>query len=204
MQPRRSPLNQIIGASILLGVATALFIPAYLFWNSSIQRSVSALPKCGMAPSFQAADQNGNPIGTASLLGRTWVADFVQFENPDQGEPLSSKFAELDQNFQRHDGLALVTFVIGDRSDNQLKSYAQRYEATSHWRLVRMPDSSTSAFLRQWASATADCRADLPIDRLFVLIDREGAIRGVYDATAPEVVQKVLLDIGSLLRDRPK
>ena len=204
MQPRRSPINQIIGATILLGVAAALFIPAYLFWNSSIQRSASALPKCGMAPSFEAADQNGNPIGTASLLGRTWVADFVRFENPGQGEPLSSKFAELDQNFQRHDGLALVTFVIGDRSDNQLKSYAQRHEATSHWRLVRMPDPSTSAFLRQWASATADCRAELPIDRLFVLIDREGAIRGVYDGTAPEVVQKVLLDIGSLLRDRPK
>ena len=204
MQPRRSPINQIIGATILLVVAAALFIPAYLFWNSSIQRSTSALPKCGLAPSFQAADQNGNPIGTASLLGRIWIANFVRFENPDQGELLSSKFVELDQNFQRNDGLALVSFAIGDSSADQLKSYAQRHEATRYWRLVRSPDSNTTEFLRQWASATADCRADLPIHRLFVLIDRKGAIRGVYDGTAPEVVQKVLIDVGSLLRDRPK
>jgi protein SCO1 len=185
-------------------VAAVLFFPAYLFWNASIQRSASALPKCGLAPSFEAADQSGNPIGTASLMGRIWVADFVRFENPDHGELLSSKFVELDQNFQRNDELALVSFAIGDSSQDQLKSYAQRHEATGYWRLVRRSDSSSSEFLRQWASATADCRADLPIDRLFVLIDREGAIRGVYDGTAPEVVQKVLIDVGSLLRDRPK
>jgi protein SCO1 len=157
-----------------------------------------------MAPSFEAADQSGNPIGTGSLLGRIWIANFVRFENPDQAELLSSKFAELDQNFQRNDGLALVSFAIGDSSEDQLKSYAQRHEATGYWHLVRRPASSASEFLREWASATANCRADRPIDRLFVLIDREGAIRGLYDGTAPEVVQKVLIDVGSLLRDRPK
>jgi hypothetical protein len=36
-----------------------------------------------------------------------------------------------------------------------------------------------------------------------VLIDRQGAIRGVYDATVPEVVQKIFVDVGNLLRAEP-
>jgi hypothetical protein len=33
-----------------------------------------------------------------------------------------------------------------------------------------------------------------------VLIDRQGVIRGVHDAAAPEAVQKILTDAGNLLR----
>ena len=33
-----------------------------------------------------------------------------------------------------------------------------------------------------------------------MLIDRQGKIRNVYDATAPETVQKILIDVGNLLR----
>ena len=35
------------------------------------------------------------------------------------------------------------------------------------------------------------------------LVDREGVVRGYYDSDNAEVVQKVLVDVGNLLREKP-
>jgi hypothetical protein len=198
VRPSRSPLNQIIGATILLVVAGVLFFPAYLYWNGSIRHSVTALATCGPAPRYETSDQTGRPIGTTELSGIIWVAGFVNFSRPDEAELLFGKFAELDQNFRGVQGLTLVSFFIGAEK-NALKDYAQRYEASDHWHLVLIPEGAPR-LVQDWASPTAGCRGRIGVENLFVLIDRQGKIRNVYDATAPETVQKILIDVGNLLR----
>jgi cytochrome oxidase Cu insertion factor (SCO1/SenC/PrrC family) len=37
-----------------------------------------------------------------------------------------------------------------------------------------------------------------------VLVDRRGAIRGYYDALAPDAVTKLLADANHLLREQPR
>lgn len=198
MRPSRSPLNQIIGATILLVVAGVLFFPAYLYWNGSIRHSVTALATCGPAPRYETSDQTGRPIGTTELSGIIWVAGFVNFSRPDEAELLCGKFAELDQNFRGVQGLTLVSFFIGAEK-NALRDYAQRYEASDHWHLVLIPEGAPG-LVQDWASATVGCRGRIGVENLFVLIDRQGKTRNVYDATAPETVQKILIDVGNLLR----
>jgi cytochrome oxidase Cu insertion factor (SCO1/SenC/PrrC family) len=195
----RSPLKQIIGATILLLIAAVIFIPAYFFWNGSIQHSVTALPVCGDAPPFESSDQAGRSIGTTELAGTVWVAGFFDVTKPADAELLNSKFAELDQNLHGAKGLTLVSFCIGAEK-RVLEDYAQRYEASDRWRLVPQGRDNGSALIQDWTSATAECRGDLPLPNLFVLIDRRGRIRSVYDTTAPEVVQKIFVDAGNLLR----
>ncbi len=202
MPVSRSPLKQIIGATILLLIAGVVFIPAYFFWNGSIQHSVTALPNCGAAPRFESSDQAGRPIGTAELSGTVWVADFVDLTKPADAELLNSKFAELDQNLHGAKGLTLVSFCIGAEK-GVLEDYARRYEASDRWRLVAVGRDSSSTLMQDWTSATAECRGDLPPPNLFVLIDRRGGIRGAYAATVPEVVQKIFVDVGNLLRAEP-
>jgi hypothetical protein len=199
VRPTRSPLNQIIGATFLLLVAGVIFFPAYLYWNSSIQRSVAALPKCGDAPRFESTDQAGRSVGTTELSGATWIAGFIDVAKPADAELLSSKLAELDQNLHGVKGVTLVSFCVGaDR--NALSDYARRYEASDRWRFVPVDEDRSSMLLQDWTSATASCRGQTPLENVFVLIDRQGAVRGVYDAFAPEAVQKILVDAGDLLR----
>jgi len=202
MPVSRSPLKQIIGATILLLIAGVIFIPAYFFWNGSIQHSVTALPVCGDAPRFESSDQAGRSIGTTELAGTIWVAGFVDVTKPADAELLNSKFAELDQNLHGAKGLTLVSFCI-EAETSVLEDYARRYEASDRWRLVPLVQDSASTFMQDWASATAECRGDLRTQNLFVLIDRRGRIRSVYDTTAPEVVQKIFVDAGNLLRAEP-
>jgi hypothetical protein len=198
----RSPLKQIIGATILLLIAAVIFIPAYFFWNGSIQHSVTALPVCGDAPRFESSDQAGRSIGTTELAGTIWVAGFVDVTKPADAELLNSKFAELDQNLHGAKVVTLVSFFFGAEK-RVVEDYARRYEASNHWRLVSLPEADSSTLLHAWSSATAECREELRPENLFVLIDRQGAIRGVYDATVPEVVQKIFVDVGNLLRAEP-
>jgi hypothetical protein len=198
----RSPLKQIIGATILLLIAGVIFLPAYFFWNGSIQHSVAALPVCGDAPRFESSDQAGRPIGTTELAGTIWVAGFVDVTKPADGELLNSKFAELDQNLHGAKGLTLVSFCIGTEK-RVPEDYARRYEASDRWHLVPVGTDSVSTLIQDWTSATAECRGDLPPLNLFVLIDRTGRIRSVYDTTASEVVQKIFVDVGNLLRAEP-
>jgi cytochrome oxidase Cu insertion factor (SCO1/SenC/PrrC family) len=198
----RSPLKQIIGATILLLIAAVIFIPAYFFWNGSIQHSVTALPVCGDAPPFESSDQAGRSIGTTELAGTVWVAGFFDVTKPADAELLNSKFAELDQNLHGAKGLTLVSFCIGAEK-RALEDYARRYEASDRWRLVAVGRDSSSTLMQDWTSATAECRGDLPPPNLFVLIDQRGGIRGTYAATVPEVVQKIFVDVGNLLRAEP-
>ena len=150
----RSPFQQILGASILLVVAGILFIPAYLLWNASIQHSEQSLPRCGQAPAFQEKDQAGRPIGIADLRGRVWLVDFVNVADQDQGELLTSEFAELDQNSQRSGELALITFSIGAGSGTGVQEYAQRHEASSRWHFLATGESITT-LVQQWSDRRA-------------------------------------------------
>ena len=202
MAVSRSSLYQIIGATVLLLIAGILFFPASLLWNASIHHSAELLGHCDPAPTFEAKDQAGRLLGNAALRGQVWVADFIKLSDNQEGELFSSEFAELDQNFQRTNEVTLISFAKG--LSNGLEDYAHRHEASSRWHFLAVSEEDGAALLEQWKARTAQCRGSLPLEKAFVLVDQAGAIRAIYDATAPEVVQKILLDLGTLLRDRTK
>jgi len=195
----RSPLYQIIGATILLLVAGIIFFPAYLYWNGSIQRSVAALPQCGAAPRFESSDQVGRSVGTAELSGTIWVAGFINNGEAADLEVFCSKCAELDQNLRGVKAITLVSLFVGAEK-NRVEDYARRYEASDRWRFVSIPGGASSKLAQDWSSAAAQCRREMQAQNVFLLIDQQGEIRGLYDASAPEVVQNILIDTGNLLR----
>jgi len=199
VRPSRSPLSQVIGATILLLVAGIIFIPAYLYWNRSIQRSVAALPDCGAAPRFESSDQLGRSVSTKELSGTVWVVGLIKNAKPGDAEEFCSRCAELDQNFGGAKATMLITFFVG-ADKNRMEDYARRYEASDRWRFIPISDGDSSTFVQDWSSAAAGCGRELQGKNLFLLIDRQGEIRGVYDASAPELVQSILFDAGNLLR----
>ena len=199
MRPSRSPLYQIVGATVLLLVAGIIFIPAYLYWNRSIQRSVAPLPDCGAAPRFESCDQLGRSIGTKELWGTIWVAGLIKNAKPGEAEEFCSKCADLDQNFGAAKAITLISFFVG-ADKNRVEDYSRRYEASDRWRFIPISEGGSSTLVQDWSSAGAGCRREMQGQSLFLLIDQRGEIRGVYDASAPELVQSILFDAGNLLR----
>jgi protein SCO1/2 len=187
----------------LIFIAGAIITLGYLSWNASIRTDRRQLPRYGNARDFELTDQDGVKVGTKQLRGQTWVANFFDPADPGQSALLASRFAELDQNFQKANQLSLVSIVIPKSSQDRpvLAGLARRYLATSHWKFVTGNSDEVGQIEKLFPVGSAGTSA---VTRCFYLIDAEGLIRGVYDGQSPESVQRLLDDIGTLLRTGSK
>jgi cytochrome oxidase Cu insertion factor (SCO1/SenC/PrrC family) len=185
--------------------AIALIVLGYFSWNASIRTDRAELPRYGSAPEFDLKDQDGMPLDKKRLRGKIWVAGFIDVANSGLGALLSSRFAELDQNFRKGDQLSLVSMVLpaADQSEPKLADLARHYLASSHWRFVGGTSELTRTLLDRW-QPTVSAQVDGSLASRFFLVDSEGVIRGVYDGRSPETVQRLLDDIGTLLRSSDK
>lgn len=182
--------------------ATALIVAVYLSWNASMRRDQAELPRYGSAPEFDLKDQDGMEWNLERLRGRIWVAGLIDLADSSASALLSSRFAELDQNFQKGEQLALISIVIpmADQHGPGLADLSQHYLASSHWHFISGSPNAVHGLQDRWkllVSARADGKAAA---QSFFLVDSQGVVRGVYDGRSSETVQRVLEDIGTLLR----
>jgi protein SCO1/2 len=195
----------------LLSVCLALFAIAlialvYFSWNASVRRDRAELPRYGFAPEFRLRDQDGIPLDKEHLRGKIWIAGFIDLADSDSSALLSSRFAELDQNFRKAERLTLVSTVLPavNQSVPKLADLARHYLASSRWRFVGGTSAETLDLRDRWQRiASVQTDGKVVVSRFF-LVDSEGVVRGEYDGRSPEAVQRILEDIGTLLRSGAK
>jgi cytochrome oxidase Cu insertion factor (SCO1/SenC/PrrC family) len=186
--------------------AIALIALVYLSWNASVRRDRTELPRYGFAPEFRLTDQDGIPLDNEHLRGKIWIAGFIDLADADSSASLSSRFAELDQNFRKAERLTLISTVLPavNQSVPKLADLARHYLASSRWRFVGGTSAETLDLRDRWqriASVQTDGKV---VASRFFLVDSEGVVRGEYDGRSPEAVQRILEDIGTLLRSGAK
>jgi len=194
----------LIPACVALG-AIGLIVLGYFSWNASIRRDRAELPRYGSAPEFDLKDQDGTQWNQERLRGKIWVAGFIDIADSGANALLSSRFAELDQNFRSGEQLALISTVLpaADHPEPKLADLTRRYLASSHWHFVAGTPGQIHGLLDRWKQIVSE-QADGSVTSRFFLVDSEGAIRGVYDGRSSEAVPWVLEDIGTLLRSAAK
>jgi protein SCO1 len=190
-------------AATIAGVVLAF---AYQSWKASEQRESGPLNRFSVVPEFSFLDQDDKKITSADLKGKIWVADFISTTGTGLYAAMTGRFAELDRNFQKSDRLKLISFTVDPEIDTQsaLKRYAAQYEASDRWHfLTGEKDKLVGLAIGGFQLAERDPKSgagDEIRSTKFVLVDADGVIRAYYDGLSPEVVQKLLTDIGSLLR----
>jgi cytochrome oxidase Cu insertion factor (SCO1/SenC/PrrC family) len=185
--------------------AVALIVLVYLWWNASIRKDRAELPRRGSAPEFSLKDQDGLALDKERLRGKIWIAGFIDVADSGSNALLSSRFAELDQNFRKGERLTLVSIVLPAANQNEpkLADLARRYLASSRWRFVAGTGGETRDLLDRWERMLSP-QTNGSAASCFFLVDSEGIIRGVYSGRSPETVQRILEDIGTLLRSGAK
>ena len=196
--------RSLIPVSVALA-ATALIVLGYFSWNASIRTDRAELPRYGSAPEFDLKDQDGIPLDKESLHGKIWVAGFINMADSGASALLNSRFAELDQNFRKGEQLRLISMVLSaaNSSEPELADLARHYLASSDWRFVGGTPERTRNLLDRWKPIVS-AQVDGSLASRFFLVDSEGVIRATYDGRSPETVQRVLEDIGTLLRSSAK
>ncbi len=201
--PKRLPFLAWVIAFLVAGL---LIAGANRLFRGSERKTTDANLVIGTVPDFQFTTQDGSMLSKADLLGKVWVVDFFFTRCPGPCPVMSSRMAEISKELKKARDVRLVSVSIDPENDTPavLSAYAKRLNADpSRWSFLTGPKKEIDAFTTKgMLQVLATDPAGVPTHSTrFLVVDREGRIRSARKLEEPELVQKLLIDIGSLLRE---
>jgi len=191
-----------------LTVVLALAIVAIGAWRWQLARAPKSelFADYGQVAAFTLTDQDGKKFGSADLKGKIWVADFVFTRCHGPCPLLTTRMAELQKKFTGKKDFMSVSFSVDPDYDQPavLTAYAATYGAnSSSWKFLTGPSETLYPFIRNnFKLAVAPNNQDVAVGEIdimhslyFVLVDRKGHIRGFYDTTNAQMLEKLKSDI---------
>jgi protein SCO1/2 len=164
----------------------------------------------GTVPPFDLTNQDGQPFGSANLAGKVWIADFVYSSCPGPCPMVSSRMSEMQKPLQKTD-VHFVSFSVDPEHDTPavLREYAEHLHAQpGRWDFLTGPTRAIynlieHGFKLPAAEHAGDNGQPVHSTRM-VLVDRDGRIRGYYEATEADAVTRLLADTSRLLKEQPR
>ena len=204
--PKRLPF---VAWVIAFAVAGILIFGASRLFKSSERHDVDAMPPIGEIPSFRFTTQEGKVLTKEDLLGKIWVADFVFTRCTGPCPVMTSRMAELAKGLAKAKDVRLVSISVDPEHDTPtvLSEYAGRMLADpSKWIFLTGPKQEIDDFARKgmFQVLAYDEKGVPTHSTRFLVIDRNGWIRKTHHLDEPELVQKLLIDVGDLLRETKK
>jgi protein SCO1/2 len=202
-QPKR--LSLVVWVVVFL-VAAILIAGSAVLFRSSERKSSDAMPSMGTVPDFHFITQEGKTLSRADLLGKVWVVDFIFTRCPGPCPIMTSRMAEVSRELTKADDVRLVSVSIDPENDTPavLTEYAGRLQADpKRWIFLTGPKQEIRDFTMHgmMQAVGTDSSGILIHSTRFLVIDRDGQIRKMRNLDEPELVQKLLMDIGDLLRE---
>lgn len=192
---------------ILIPVLTAAFLFA-LRQAQVRQLSARSIGSYGKVPAFALTNQDRQSFGSEQLAGKIWIAGFIFTTCPGPCPIISSRMADLQKPLEKTD-TQIVSFTVDPETDTPeaLRDYAKRLNAdTSRWNFLTGEKAAiydlTKSGFKLAVAESGDTPGEPVHTTRLVLVDRQGTIRGYYDALAPDGVTKLLADTNHLLRDQ--
>ena len=194
---------------VVVGVVSA-YLWADLF-RFARQPSAPALQSLGTLPDFDLIERRQVPLRLDDLRGRVWVADFMYTSCVEICPLQSAEMARLQTAFADHADLRLVSISIDPERDTPavLSAYAEKFQADPERWLFATGEPEAIARLAQEGfrlSAASYVPGDDGADATFihsnrfVLVDRQGRIRGYYRSTDPDDLVRLRRDLTVLLQ----
>lgn len=196
-----------LGWAIAFIIGTGLMAMAWISMKDMQPAAVSDLPVVTTVPGFSFVSQEGETVTREDLLGSVWIADFIFTRCPNPCPRMSERMMELQKAIQRKGGnVKLVTVTVDPEFDTPevLAAYGARYQADPEiWKLLTGDSEEIQEFvvkgmLQPLAAGPEGVSAH---SQRFLVVDAAGDLRSFYDLDDPELMQKLLMDIGKLLRE---
>lgn len=165
-------------------------------------------------PDFELTDQYGRPFSSDQMRGNITVTDFFFTRCGTICPKISSELTRVQGVFEENKDVLLVSMTIDPKYDSAeiLSTYAEEYGAEKDkWFFLtgdkqKIYDLAIKGFKLPVADASEYNPDVKDIDETFIhsekllLIDKEGYVRGIYDGTNKEDVDRLIVEI-SVLQD---
>ncbi len=151
---------------------------------------------------FKLVNQNGDTITQANYKDKIYVADFFFTTCPTICPIMTKNMAEIQDAILDDPDIMLLSHSVTPVIDSvpQLKKYAlEKGVVDRKWNLVTGDKKQIYELARKSYLAVKNDGDGGPYDMIhtenFILVDKEKRIRGFYDGTNPEDIDKLLADI---------
>jgi len=159
-------------------------------------------------PDFSFTDQNGKIVTGASFDSKVYVADFFFTTCQSICPIMTNQMLRVQEEFEGVVELAFLSHTVDPETDSTevLKAYQLHKQADGkNWSFVTGNKAELYEIARKGYFVPVQDGDGGPDDfihsPMFMLVDKEKHIRGFYDGTNTEEVDKLIDDIKKLLTD---
>ena len=202
----------ILGVTLL---AACLTCAPQVFAKDSLpftilSKSIDAPAKHRSLPDFSLVERSGKKITLTDLRGKIWIADFIYTHCTDTCPLQTADMAKLQDQWINDNEVKLVSVSVDPERDTPrvLSKYAARFKADGkRWlfltgskeEIARLVEDGFRLAVASASSASHGSSIIIHSPR-FILIDRQGQIRGYYDNRDPSSMQRLKDDAATLLQ----
>jgi len=211
MTQRRFVLQVTVG-TVLSAVLLGLVVQQVRTPPSATRQPVlEQLARYGPAPDFSLVERSGRPVSAGDLRGRVWIADFIYTECRDTCPLQSRAMAALLTDLKAYGDLRSVSITVDPLTDTPalLSRYAERYGADpERWLFLTGELREIRRIVQdgfRLSAAPVDGQTLDPVvfhSTRFVLVDRDGVIRGYYDSNDPRALERLRRNARGLLAEK--
>lgn len=161
-------------------------------------------------PPFRLIDQDGKVVDQSIVKGKIYVADFFFTRCGTICPRMSSQLTRVQDIFRENPNIIFLSHSVDPEHDRpeQLKAYAKKYEAIpGKWYFLTGSKEEIydlamhGYYLPAVDKGVTEGKPDETFihSQKLVLVDKEGIVRGFYDGTDKEDVDRLVLEIRVLL-----
>ena len=161
-------------------------------------------------PDFTLINQDSQRVSQADLSEFIYVTDFFFTSCPDICPRMKEQMVRVYERFKDEDRFKIVSHTLDPEYDTPayLKEYAERLGVSNdrwvflHGAQDRIYELAEEAYLVP-AQSDPNAPGGIAHSGAFILVDKQGRIRGYYDGTQELEVNKLMVDIERLLAEYP-
>lgn len=187
------------------------FILAREWKQKSFGRGAEKFPVYNDIGDFVLTERSGARVGRHDLLGRVWIANFIFTRCAGPCPKMTAAMKNLETALGGQD-VRLVSFSVDPEFDTpeRLRFYADRFGAGAQsWFFLTGDKDVIYRLSRQHfmlgLTETPEKEREAGDQGImhstrFALVDKEGRVRGYYESTEPDSLQRLVRDAGQLSR----
>lgn len=208
--PAKAGISHIVGMKYTLIIL--ILILCFSCKEKKAKKSVSSLPYFNSAdftpewdtpkhkiPKFSFIDQNGESITNKTYKDKIYIADFFFTSCPGICPKLTKNMAAIQEAYKVDKDIMLLSHTVMPWRDSVplLKDYAKKHHVNSEkWHLVTGDKDALYNIARNGYFADEDFtktqdESNFIHTENFVLVDKQGYIRGVYNGTLEIDVERL-------------
>lgn len=158
-------------------------------------------------PEFSYINQDSIKISSKTMHGKVWIADFFFTSCPSICPKMTSqmkRLSTLTKDLEKH--IQFISFSINPTYDtpSRLRAYRKHYGITAkNWHFFTGNEEATHDlgvnYFQVFANKDIESAGGYAHSPAFVLVDKEGYVRGVYIGTDTKQVDLLHKDVRKLL-----